>query len=366
MATAKKILVVYYWTRPVMRETVKNHLYCFTKYSTHEVYYLNLAYQSVPQIINDNTFDLVIFHTTFAAFRNSREYNIFDLPELEKIDTPKIILPQDEYLRSQQLNDFVNQFAVSHIFTISPESEWEKIYPGVNFNRVRISEVLAGYLDDGMVSEFAELKKNQQQRTIDIGYRARENSFSLGRHSRLKVAVGDIFREKAPTLGLNTDIATGESGTKFGKAWYQFLVQCKYFPGVEGGASLLDSDGSIMEKTGKYLKENPGADFEQVEAACFPGKDGNLKYYQVSPRHLEACAAGTCQVLIEGQYNGILLKGHHYIEVKKDFSNIREVLEIIREDRVREKIVSNAYNDIVSTGKYTYRKFVEEIFQISL
>ena len=70
--------------------------------------------------------------------------------------------------------------------------------------------------------------------------------------------------------------------------------------------------------------------------------------------------------LVEGEYNGILVPGKHYIELKRDFSNIEEVLDIVKKDELREEIVQNAWNDIVASGKYTYRVLVDDVINNSL
>ena len=79
---------------------------------------------------------------------------------------------------------------------------------------------------------------------------------------------------------------------------------------------------------------------------------------------MECCATKTCQILTEGDYNGILKSGVHYIELKKDFSNLDSVLIDVVDDNKRKQIVENAYNDIVLSKKYTYSKFVKETLEI--
>jgi len=100
-----------------------------------------------------------------------------------------------------------------------------------------------------------------------------------------------------------------------------------------------------------------------LEVACFPGLDGNLKLFALSPRHFEACMTRTCQALVEGEYGGILKPGVHYIEIKKDWSNIPEVIKQIEDVDYCERIADNAYRDIVESGSYTYRNFVQLVLE---
>ena len=136
--------------------------------------------------------------------------------------------------------------------------------------------------------------------------------------------------------------------------------------GVKGGGSLLDRDVTVQERYLNYVANHPGASFEELEAACFPQLDGSLHLRAISPRHLEACATRTCQILLEGDYNGILKPGWHYIELKRDFSNVDEVLDMVHQDHLREAITERAYREIVESGQFTYRRFVEYVMQCTL
>jgi hypothetical protein len=53
--------------------------------------------------------------------------------------------------------------------------------------------------------------------------------------------------------------------------------------------------------------------------------------------------------------------GAHYIEIKKDWSNITEVIKQIEDVELCERLADNAYRDIVESGLYTYRNFVRFI-----
>ena len=136
---------------------------------------------------------------------------------------------------------------------------------------------------------------------------------------------------------LRADISTDEKETFCGDDWYRFLLKCKYTIGVEGGASILDRDGSISRKTDEYCSRHPGASFDEIEKACFPGLDGSLKLFALSPRHLDACMTKTCQILIKGNYNGTLSPELHYIPLEKDFSNLGQVLEESEVGRRKER-----------------------------
>lgn len=285
---------------------------------------------------------------------------------LKDINAVKIALPQDEFLNSDVLCDFINEFGVRHVFSVAPESEWPKIYHKVDTRNVRFYQVLTGYLDHSTIGRIATLSPTKPLRTVDIGYRAWKAQPWLGRHGYLKTQIAERFQEASAEKGLCVDISLREEDTFLGDLWYQFLLRCKYTIGVEGGSSILDRDGTIYRKTETYLEHDPLASFDEVEEHCFAGLDGTLSLFTISPRHLEACATRTCQILIEGEYNGILYPGVHYIELKSDFSNMEEVLETIKHDHLRSKITEQAFDDIVKSRRLTYMSFVDFVLGKSL
>ena len=108
--------------------------------------------------------------------------------------------------------------------------------------------------------------------------------------------MADVAAERSDRYGLISDISTRNKDILVQDDWFGFLLHCKYTIGVEGGTSILDPIGAIKEKVEEYLALHPSASFEQVEDACFPGIDGSLSLFAISPRHLEACATKTCQI----------------------------------------------------------------------
>jgi hypothetical protein len=367
---ANVLNVYYYKGEYPPRATIADHLYSFQKYAgQHNCFYLNVAVRRVPSYLKNVHFDLIVFHTIFLSTRWHRTYFrqlLRRLSRLKQLKAVKVALPQDEFLNTDLLCDFINEFNVDCVFSVAPESEWETIYATVDRAKVKFVSVLTGYLDDTTLENINRLAEAGEARSIDVGYRAWRGAEWLGRHGFLKAQISDLFQEQAPAKGLVTDVSTRPEDTFFGAAWYEFLLRCKYLIGVEGGASILDRDGSIREKTEAYVRAHPAATFDEIEANCFPNMDGSLKLFAISPRHLEACATRTCQVLVEGRYNGILEAGRHYIELKRDFSNLSQVLDVMAQDRLRAEITETAYREIVESGLYSYRSFVELVITRAL
>lgn len=363
------LLIVYSVIQWPPVATIRDALYAFDRHSAARCWYLNVGIRRPPRWLRRVKFDAVVLHTTLLWDRVNPP--LFDrhlrwLKFLDAVGGRRVVMPQDEYLRSRSLVRLIEQLEIDHVFSVAPESEWDKLYEGVDRERVGLSRVLTGYLSPQTLDRIASVVRGQRERPIAIGYRAAKPAPEWGRHGLLKGQIAQRFSEASANRGLRTDIATGASATIRGDEWYRFLAGCRYTIGVEGGASVHDPDGAIKTATDRYVADHPGASFSDVEANCFPGLDGRLNYVAISPRHLEACATRTAQVLVEGSYNGILKPGVHYIELRRDFSNLDAVLDQVERDGERERLTDAAYRDVIASGAYTYAHLVGEVDAVAL
>lgn len=358
------VLVVYALHQYPVRDTIRDHLYSFERYSRHRCFYLNLLVRRIPAVLNRVDFDAVIFHTTFLSMRwSSRAFEelVARAQPLKDVGGIRVAIPQDEFLQSAALSAFIDDFDVGYVFTAAARSEWPKIYATVDQSHVKFTTVLTGYLEGRSVSRMGRIAEETGTKPVDICYRAWHAAPWLGRHGLLKSQVAEAFMSRGAERGLRLDISTREEDTLYGDDWYRLLASSKYTIGVEGGASVLDRDGSVKAATERYVAAHPDASFDEIEANCFPERDGELRLFAISPRHLEACATRTCQILVEGAYNGVLRAGEHYIELRRDLSNLDDVLDQVQRDDRREAITSAAWRDVVASGRYSYRTFVETV-----
>jgi hypothetical protein len=353
-----------------LRASIRDMIYCFKYNPDCNAFFYFTEQGPFPAYLKKVDFDLVVFTDTFAGERwkgktQVEKYVYRPLEYLKNVNAVKVIHPQDEWIYTDLLNEMILHFNITHVFSCAPESEWEKIYNRLDHSKIKFSQVLTGYLEDHTLKKIEKIEQENQKK-IDVGYRAFKAPPWLGQHGHLKAQIAEVFKKEAPSKGFSTDISTEEKDTISGDNWFHFLASCKYFIGVEGGSTIIDRDGEIWKKGNEFAKSRPNASFEEFEKICFPGMDGNLNLVAISPRHLEACATKTCQVLIEGNYNGILKPGIHYIEVKNDFSNLDEVFAKMKDEELRKKIVERAYDDVVKSGKHSYRGYTDHIINSSL
>jgi hypothetical protein len=361
-----RILVLYHKLKDYrIRKTIDEHLYAFRKYVDHvDFHYFNAA-GGIPGYLKYANYDGVILHYTLLANRWNTDFFSkwrTTTGNLGQLKGYKVAIPQDEYAETDLLWEMFQEYGVETVFTCFSEGDFEKAYPSSKVNLKHRIPVLTGYIDEDVVREISEIcdTRNKTRKT-DIGYRARKLPFWLGRHALQKYKVGEVFASKAEDYDLKVDISNRIKDAFLGMDWYRFLCRCRVVLGCEGGASLMDSSGRIRRDVERYVSVHPDADFDEVEANCFPGEDYNINLFAVSPRHFECAITRTCQALMEGSYAGIFKPGTHYIEIKKDFSNIGDVFDKINDKEYCENIAENTYRDIVQSGKYTYRRFANMV-----
>lgn len=369
------ILLIYSRYDLKLRKTLEDHLFSFKRYSVNsKIHYVNVtANHSLPKYISRISYDLIILHYTFLAGERFYE-NV--APWLKKIRGIselkgfKIAIPQDEMDLTNRLNDLFSDIGVGLICTCFNKDEDIRLaYESSGVKNYL--KVFTGYVDEDLVKKFKNNTLPFKERKIDIGYRARKLAPNYGSHAQIKYQIGQVFDEFLTNKNLIVDInSTNKSYyqedpsiVKLGDEWFNFLASCKSFLGTEGGSSLLDPDGTVKKRVNDFLNIHPEATFDEVEKECFPGLDRNISLFALSPRHFEAAITKTLQILIEGDYGGVLIPWKHYLPVKKDYSNIEEVVNYLKDAEFCQKMIDRCYLDIVESGCYSYGIFVRRVME---
>jgi len=170
-----------------------------------------------------------------------------------------------------------------------------------------------------------------------------------------------FFIDRGKELGLTCDIRS----QRLPRAqWVDFLRRCKGMLGAESGTYYLDRTGQRIEGARQYVKTHRKALFEEVHSLFFKGATNTISGKAISSRHFEPVGTRTCQLLIEGKYNGILKANEHYIPVKRDLSNIEEAVRKFKDDAYRLLIANKAYEYVLSS--HTYKHRVDSLLKLVL
>jgi len=363
-----KILALFSANTYPGRQTFYDLLFSMGRYSDHQIYYVNHLNRRLPRWVKKVNFDAVVFtHSiTMCSDRNAYINNIARYKKLtEHITGRRVAMFQDEYFNTDLFVKFVNDLNIDIVFSVAPESEWTKIYNGINA-KAKIYPMLTGYIEERQTLPREQLFA--LPRDIDVSYRVGWDTFSvvLGEFSCDKKRIAECFldEKKDRLTAYNIDVKVGGQHYVLGDKWFEYLRRCRFVLGVESGAGIIDVDGSMRNEVIRYCAHNPQATWQEVYDLFVKDHDHTLNLFTLSPRHFEAIQTGVCQILYEGNYSGILKPNLHYVPLKKDHSNFDEILAIIADEEKRRWIVQRAYDDIITSGLYTYSWFADYFFNI--
>lgn len=356
-----RILVVAYFD-PAGIHAVTDNIALTAEYSVYHVDlinlhgYIGLHGMQVPPTVQLDDYDGLLIHSTVSYQPENLRYLDHSLrTRFRDYRGVKMMMKQDEQNRYQVLTDYLAANRFDALLTCLPARHWRDIYPASLLPDLCFVQTMTGYVTDQM----RELGRTatQEERDIDIGYRGSRQQLHYGMLCWEKQAIGDFFQDVGRHRGLRTDISSRAEDRLTGDAWFTFLLRCRATLGVESGASIFDPDGGIAEACADYQRRHPDADFSEIHRAVLAPHEGRVHYNQVSPRHFEAAACRTLQILYEGGYSGILLPWRHYVPLRRDHANLDEVLAVLSDqDRVHE-ITDCAFDEIILNPAYHYRHY---------
>jgi hypothetical protein len=278
----------------------------------------------------------------------------------------KIAFPQDDYDHSAILDDCLDEWRVD--FVHSPcAAHADVLYPKTR-RHAEIVPALTGYIDDADVDFMSRIAKPFGDRAIDIGYRAADLPPQFGRFGRQKADIARHIVTHLASSGLRLDISTAPEAMIQGDRWFDFLANCRFTLGCESGSSINDPYGRISDCINRYAELNHTASFEEFEQNCFAGQDGlacpgGRVFSTISPRIFEAALAGTTQILIEGEYGGLLEPSVHYVPVDATVSHADKLIDIVRDQQGAERMSAACKARLLSLPQLTYRNLVSSIFE---
>lgn len=353
--TTLRILVLYWHdTQRPMRAAVHAHLHMLDHMpKPAQILYFNYR-ERLPRWLRHFKFDVILLHTTFLCLRWSHSFPQHQkkLSWLANLDAIKIAFPQDEYDHSAILDHWLCQLGVTLIYSNFSAEHRPLLYPTMQ-HRATFHHALTGYIDQSAICGIACAASSANARPIHICYRASHLPYWFGSTGQLKAQIAEIVHLHAGRRGLACDISTRTADAILGPAWYAFLASANIVIGCESGSSVLDPYGDIKDRILALQYRKPTISFQELSQFMPPDWDSN-RFHAISPRHFEAVLTNTCQLLVNGHYDGVLLPDRHYISLNRDFSNIEEALDKTLDHLLTAKLRRQAYDDIVKSGRYSY------------
>lgn len=352
MPSQKNILLLYA-EAACHTGTVELHVNSFKQYSRYNIVKLD-SHVAGQMDLDVTLFDAIVFH--YSIVISLPQYVNDSLAgKISAFNGPKILFIQDEFRWVNRTMKAAEELGISVVFTVVNKDVIRKIYNSKYFDNVRFEQTLTGFIPENLLEHKVPDYNN---RTIDIGYRARKLPGWCGSFAIQKWQIGAKVLADARKHDLRCDIAMSEASRIYGDSWIQFMCSCRATLGTESGASFVDFTGLVHQEIDQYEAANPDASFEEVRDRFLEGRDGEIVIHVISPRIFEAAALRVLMVLYPGTYSGVLKPGRHYVELLPDHSNMDEVVAILRDPEEAGAIIQRAYDEVACSSEWTHESFI--------
>ena len=341
--------------------TLREHLESFKLFSRNDV---SFSVATLDRIRNAppgtggsfGLYDVVVIHYS-VRLSVEEHLSLACSDALQGYGGLKIAFIQDDYETTEITRRWLERLGIHAVFTIVPKAYIEDVYPKSRFPYVEFRETLTGFVP--LRPKPPDLLKPMAKRTSTIGYRGRDLPYWYGNLGQEKLIIGQRMRQICDERGIAVNIEWETGQRIYGNDWYTFLEDSKATLATESGTNVFDEYGDIRRNVEKALAADPTLTYEQIFARYLAQHEGRIVVNQISPKVFEAIAYKTALVMFEGSYSGVVEPWKHYIPLKKDFSNVDDVLSKVTDDEYLQAIAERAYAHVIESGQHSYRRFVE-------
>ena len=356
-------------------QTVQDNLSYLVNLSSHNIKVLNMHGRTTvfPTLVDEegvfiHDFDVFVVHSTACYFIKNLEHLDFLWPtKITQFKGLKVLLKQDEHFRPNRVDNYLSNNQFDMVFSCLSRDSIPLVYPKSTVKNIDFRGWLTGYVTPNL----RNLKiKNFSDRSTDIGYRGSDQPLEYGALCRDKAMIGTRLLKRLGKRAhkLNLDISSAWQDRIHGENWFEWLGNCRYTLAVESGANVFDLDYVISDLCAAI-------DFEMHQAKPYSAREANeflrlinqyennVYYGQISPRHFEAAALGTVQIMYPGSYSDIFIPNRHYIEIDKSFDPDK-LVKLLSNDLLFEEISHNCLTEIIHNPEYWIETFVERFDDI--
>ncbi len=304
---------------------------------------------------NHNIDACICLHSVFSNSCNIRR-------EIKRVlrnaSATKVYFLGNEYKLMPEKLDLIREINAKLVFTQSNN------YDVINLYKANLPCSVKYMPSCGIDPSIFFCTTKYDDRDIDVGYRSYRSPLYIGNNERAEIST--YFSAYCKQHNLSADISL-EPKDRFTILEYaRFLNRCKFQLGSEAGGDYYEITDETRNKINKY-DESQQSDWENIYSVFFKDRKDKLKLRAISGRITEAAACGSVQILFEGDYCGYMQPDKHFISLKKDFSNIKEVqkkmnnldlIDEIRQNAIDMTLKFFTYNALI---KATYEELVKLI-----
>jgi hypothetical protein len=252
----------------------------------------------------------------------------------------------NEYCLMPEKIDFINEVEVDYVASQLPEDAARWLYSDCSKSKLLL-------VPHALNQKVYRPYQDHHNRPIDIGFIGDRYSYSIGDVERTELA--EYFAQNSLRQKISTDIRIGRKLRIPRDAYVEFLNSTRGTIGAESGTYYLEKTDRTQKEVEAFLSRHPKAIFEEVHERFFKNYSNPVNGKAISSRHFEAVGTKTCQILLEGNYNGILKPNTHYISLNKDYSNMDEVLEKFGDQDFLKEMAKNTYEYVLDNHTHEQR-----------
>lgn len=362
--TLKKVVVLHDLRR-ADRITNAHYLRAFLRYSPP----MTLVYSNIFGDLNEDLLnaDLVIVSYELVSLRNAPFWpNLVERMRLILNSAKKrILIPQDDYTSCCALDSFATEFNFDAIYSGIKE-DIDLLYPQSIRAKIRFEHAFAGYAPDANDETFRALRTPLSARPIDLGQRIRWLPPQFGVLGSRKAEITEYLAACARLNSFNVDVSTSDSDVFVGGKWFSFLASSRFTTGRLGGASLADPLSKNADRVRRYLMRHQDKKVKDLTWLVKQKWSFGGNFSAISPRIFEAAALGTCQILERDNYFLNFEPWVHYVPLESDFSNIKEIMEVMNDLDKAQLIADNCFTRVIASGDFSYQTFITDFYKREL
>lgn len=145
--------------------------------------------------------------------------------------------------------------------------------------------------------------------------------------------------------------------------WALFLNKSLGTIGAESGTYFLDKYGEKIAIAKQMFNKNKLINLNDLFEKIYSDNSIEVKSAKcISPRHFEAIGTKTCQLLLDGEYNNLLIPDIHFIKINKNLDNLKDAIMRLLDYEERTNIVNCSYRYVYLN--HTYENRINKLLNI--
>jgi hypothetical protein len=348
-------ILILYDAKSIHVNTIREHLRSFALFSRHRVFYAAATGVDTPAA-DLSLFDVVVVHYCIRINVEGHLSPAYS-EALRAFAGLKLLFLQDEYDTTESARRAIEYLGIQVVYTCVSDRHIADVYPPQRFPSVDFIPTLTGFVPIGLKPKVRPLR----ERPHLIAYRGRSLAYWYGDLGQEKLVIGQRMKQICQARGLTVDIEWDDTKRIYGEAWYDFLQSARATLGTESGSNVFDDHGDVRKAVEDALQHDPGVSYSDLRPTLIAPHEGRITMNQISPKVFEAIACRTALVLFEGTYSGVVKPNVHFIPLKKDSSNVDEVLTKLQDDDFVERMTERAWQDVIGSGRYSYQTFIDAV-----